>query len=186
MKGSAPDQFNQAIMEFGALHCTPRQPHCNSCPFNAWCHASINGSQQLYPVKQKKTAARNRYFYYYVIRSGPGILLKKREHRDIWQGLYDFLLVEYDDEADPLDLLAGQLPDKTWMNEVQVGAPSEIYRHKLTHQQINACFVLVETDDQHILQRWKKTFALKEFNVSEVHQLPKPILIDNYLKADIF
>ena len=186
MEGSAPDQFNQAIMEFGALHCTPRKPKCNSCPFAACCQAYIDGTQHLYPFKSKKNAVRDRYFYYYVIKSGANILLKKREKKDIWQGLYDFMLVEFGHQTDPMELLAGKIPNRTWMDQIQVGAPSEVYRHKLTHQQIIACFLLVETNDEQTFWRWKQAFELKEFNIDEVHELPKPILIDNYLKADIF
>ena len=186
MQGSAPDQFNQAIMEFGALHCTPRQPGCGLCPFAGFCRAYSEGTPHLYPVKSKKNAARKRYFYYYVIRSGSNILLKKREQKDIWQGLYDFMMVEFNQETDPMGLLADKLPDKTWMEQIQVGAPSEVYRHKLTHQQILACFLLIETDNKQTFRHWKQAFELKEFDVAELQQLPKPILIDNYLKADIF
>ena len=181
-----PDQFNQAIMEFGALHCTPKQPQCSECPFSGWCRANKENVQHLLPVKSKKVSAKKRYFYYYVIKSGPKLLLKKRAHKDIWQGLYDFLLVEHDIETDPMELLTGSIPNESLMDQMVVGEPSIEYRHKLTHQHINARFLEIEAIDETALNRWKQAFDLKVFSVSEVHELPKPILINNYLKAGIF
>ena len=186
MEGAPADQFNQAIMEFGALRCTPNQPNCYQCPFSGFCQARIDNVQHLLPVKTKQTSARKRYFYYYVIKSGSRLLLKKRVRKDIWQGLYDFMLVENDGETDPVKLLTYNMPDKSMMDQILVGEPSNEYRHKLTHQHINARFLEIEAVDEAALDCWKRAFDLKAYSVSEVHQLPKPILIDNYLKADIF
>lgn len=186
MRGARPDQYNQAIMEFGALTCTPRNPKCYSCPFTGYCKAHSSGTQLSFPVKSKKVRVRHRYFYYYVIKSGRSLLLKRRQQKDIWQGLYDFMLLEPGSETDPLELLDHHMPNVCWTKGIEVGEPSATFRHKLTHQQINACFVVVETGDKRTFNHWKLTFELKEFNLSEVHRLPKPILINNYLKADIF
>ena len=186
MRGAPPDQFNQAIMEFGALQCTPNQPHCHQCPFAGYCQAQLENIQHLLPVKTKKVSAKKRYFYYYVIKSGGHLLLKKRERKDIWQGLYDFMLVESDSKTDPIELLASKMPEQSMLDQMLIGEPSAEYRHKLTHQHINARFLEVETLDEAAFDCWQQAFDLQAYSMHEVDQLPKPILIDNYLKADIF
>ncbi len=186
ISSSAPDLYNQAIMEFGALHCTPAQPKCISCPFSNYCYAFQNQAQHQFPVKVKKRAVRNRYFYYYVVKSGPYLLMKKREQKDIWQGLYDFFLLEQKEATDPIQLLESILPDGLWLEQVQINEPSATYQHRLTHQLINAQFLVVEPQNHQVLSNWKQGFGLKSFTVQEVLDLPKPILIDNYLKEDIF
>lgn len=186
MNGSPPELYNQAIMEFGALCCTPAQPKCLSCPFSSYCQANMTKTQHKLPVKTKKTAVRSRHFYYFVVKSGPCLLMKKRERKDIWQGLYDFLLVEHKAEMEPIKLLANSVPDGSWLEKIQVREPSMIYKHKLSHQLINAKFTIIDAIDNQTLRIWKQAFDLEEFEVPEVVNLPKPILINNYLKEDIF
>src|SRR5687768_10822903 len=89
-----PDLHNQAFMEFGALHCVPKNPPCSTCAFQATCYASLHGRQTELPRKMKKKAARKRYFYYLVFRQGDTLLMQKRTAKDIWHGLFDFHLIE--------------------------------------------------------------------------------------------
>jgi len=186
MNGSPPELYNQAIMEFGALYCTPAQPKCLSCPFSGYCQAYLTQTQDKLPVKTKRTAIRNRHFYYYVVKSGTCLLMKKRERKDIWQGLYDFFLVEHQGEIEPIQLLANSVPDGSWLEKIQISEPSMTYKHKLTHQLINARFTVINATDNQTLSVWKQVFGLEEFELPEVVNLPKPILINNYLKEDIF
>ena len=87
---SQPATYNQAIMEFGALQCTPVSPDCLLCPFQANCVANATGQIAKLPVKTKKTKVRERFFNYFVIIKNQEIALKQRTDRDIWQQLYDF------------------------------------------------------------------------------------------------
>ena len=89
-----PAMFNQAVMEFGALFCKPVNPSCESCTFKASCFAYNNNLVASLPVKKKNKPARRRYFYYFVIQSGKSLLMSKRGKKDIWEGLYDFYLLE--------------------------------------------------------------------------------------------
>ena len=186
MKHAPADQFNQAIMEFGALQCTPKRPQCSDCPLSTTCYAFANNLQHQFPVKTKKMSARKRYFYYYVLKSGSQLWLKKRTRKDIWQGLYDFMLLESDSKSDPVDLLAYHMPNPSMMNQMIIGEPSVEYLHKLTHQHINARFLVIEASSEAAFDGWQQDYELQAYSRSEVHKLPKPILIDNYLKADIF
>lgn len=90
----APGEYNQAIMDFGAVVCTPQNPRCETCPFNKACVAYIEGKTDILPVREKRTKISSRYFNYLLIRNEKEILLEKRAGKDIWQNLYQLPLIE--------------------------------------------------------------------------------------------
>ncbi|MDH3710550.1 MAG: A/G-specific adenine glycosylase [Cyclobacteriaceae bacterium] len=186
MPATAPDTFNQAIMEFGALQCTPKKPGCRECPFGETCHALNHNLVNDLPVKSKKTKTRDRFFNYFLVRYQDQLLMKERTAKDIWQGLFDFLLLEQDTSYEPMASLEQHLPGADFMSKATVSEPSPVYRHKLSHQHIHARFTEIELLHERQVQAWKEVFDLQQFEVEEVQKLPKPILIDNYLKAVIF
>lgn len=89
-----PDSYNQAIMDFGALQCTPKSPDCIRCPLADSCAAFATGAVNVLPVKQHKTKTTNRYFNYIYVRMGTHTFLHKRSGNDIWKNLFEFPLVE--------------------------------------------------------------------------------------------
>jgi A/G-specific adenine glycosylase len=92
-----PGRFNQAMMELGALICTPTNPQCHLCPVEADCLSLKTGTHLQYPVKGKKIAKRTRHFNYVLLRSAVTCFAtKRREKDDIWQGLFEPLLIESD------------------------------------------------------------------------------------------
>lgn len=93
-----PALHNQAIMEFGAMYCLPSKPDCASCIFSNECVAHATGKVNEWPVKAKKTKVSKRYMTYLVFHDAQNIVLKRRQEKDIWQGLYDFPLVESEKE----------------------------------------------------------------------------------------
>ncbi len=186
MPATAPDTFNQAIMEFGALQCTPKQPGCQMCPFRENCYALHHSLVNDLPVKSKKAKTRDRFFNYYLVRYQDQLLMKERTDKDIWQGLFDFLLLEQDTSHEPMASLEQHLPGADFMSKASVSEPSPVYRHQLSHQHIYARFTEIELLHEPQVHAWKEAFKLQQFEVEEVQKLPKPILIDNYLKAVIF
>ncbi len=88
-----PGLYNQAIMDFGALQCTPAQPRCGDCPLAELCLARAAGTVAERPVKQGRTKVSDRWFHYLHIVCGWKTLLVRREGRDIWQRLYEFPLI---------------------------------------------------------------------------------------------
>jgi A/G-specific adenine glycosylase len=92
-----PGEHNQAIMEFGALQCTP-SPNCETCPLNASCIAFANSMVKALPIKTKKIKVRDRYFNFIVISDNDSFYIQKRESKDIWQNLYQFPLKESEKE----------------------------------------------------------------------------------------
>lgn len=91
-----PAVYNQAIMDFGAIQCTPRSPDCMFCPLADSCSALRNGLVTKLPVKQHKTKTTNRYFNYIYVRMGACTYLHKRTGNDIWKNLFEFPLIETD------------------------------------------------------------------------------------------
>lgn len=89
-----PGLYNQAIMDFGALQCTPSSPDCLFCPLAESCVARKNGRVGQLPVKQHKTKITNRYFNYIYVRAGAFTFINRRNDKDIWKNLYELPLVE--------------------------------------------------------------------------------------------
>lgn len=171
-----PDVHNQAMMEFGARFCTPRNPSCEICTFQSDCFAYKNSLQHVLPVKLQLKKARKRYFYYFAIRKGKSFLMKKREEKDIWHGLYDFVLVETKRPVDPEKLF---LENET-LTKFRKGKLSEIsgmYKHILSHQLIYSRFIQVMLSKDVELNG----SGLKFYSLKKVADLPKPVLISKFL-----
>ena len=91
-----PGEYNQALMDFGALQCTPKKPHCNDCPLLDTCLAKAKKQVDLFPFKSKRMQVKTRYFVYLYVRCQGKIFLHHRDKGDIWQGLYEPPLFEFD------------------------------------------------------------------------------------------
>lgn len=103
---SHPAEYNQAIMDFGALQCTPQTPDCVSCPLADGCLAQVKGQVSLLPVKKHKTKTINRYFNYIYVRMGVYTLLRKRTEDDIWKNLFELPLIETEKDLSEEEFLA--------------------------------------------------------------------------------
>ncbi|MCD8167194.1 MAG: A/G-specific adenine glycosylase, partial [Bacteroides sp.] len=99
-----PGEYNQAIMDFGALQCVPQSPKCLFCPLTEGCVALQQGTVARLPVKQHKTKVTDRFFNYLFIHDGEYTYLRKRVQEDIWKNLYEFPLVETPGEITPEEL----------------------------------------------------------------------------------
>jgi len=178
-----PDEFNQAIMEFGALQCTPKNPDCTICPLKSGCFARRHDLISALPVKEKKVKVRNRNFIYYHIKCGDHILVKKRGVKDIWEGLHDFPMEEVE------DLTTYKVKDSNYLGGFQsLGAdilyePEINYKHILTHQRIFSTFVGVHIAQEnfHQLQKWGEQKGWMLISMDTFEELGKPKLIVNYL-----
>ena len=141
--------YNQAIMEFGALQCVPRNQNCSDCVLQVICVAAQTNKVHLLPVKIKASAVRVRYFHYFVITKEQSVYLQKREANDIWLGLYEFPLIETDGDSSMSELI--QLP--AWAQTVEaekfeVVQVSEWHKHVLSHQRIFARFYQLKIKDK--------------------------------------
>lgn len=99
MDKSRPALYNQAIMDFGALQCVPSSPSCLFCPLSDSCVALQKNLVGKLPWKSRKTKVLDRYFSYIYVRAGVHTFIKRREAGDIWQNLYEFPLIETEQEV---------------------------------------------------------------------------------------
>lgn len=103
---SRPADYNQAIMDFGAIQCTPQAPDCMFCPLSETCLALSRGLVLQLPVKQHKTKTTNCYFNYVYVRMGAYTLLHKRTGNDIWKNLFELPLIETEKDLSEAEFLA--------------------------------------------------------------------------------
>lgn len=103
---SRPAAYNQAIMDFGAIQCTPQSPDCMFCPLAGSCAALSKGLVMQLPVKRHKTKTSDRYFNYIYVRMGACTFIHKRTGEDIWKNLFELPLVETDRDLPEEEFLA--------------------------------------------------------------------------------
>jgi A/G-specific adenine glycosylase len=166
-----PGLFNQAMMEFGALHCKPTQPLCHECPLTIYCLAFNEKTVGSLPVKLKKQSVRKRYFVFELIQPKNGwILLEKRNEKDIWQHLYQFPLKEFNSPEEKDLYLSNKNPH----------FQSKEYKHILSHQQLFCSFVAINPSEND---------AGELVHLTDLDQYPIPRAIDRFLEdygLDIF
>jgi len=168
-----PGDYNQAIMDFGALACKPALPSCDHCLLSERCSAYNNGTTDLLPIKVKKVTVKKRYFHYLVHTKGQKIYLHKRTHRDIWEGLYQPPLIEAVKVLSRKALCSRLLQDSGASNVTNQGV-KKIYsaKQRLTHRLIHGSFYEVSTPPRYPGQ-W--------VDISDVHQFGLPKIVDDFL-----
>lgn len=159
-----PGVYNQAIMDFGATVCKPKNPLCTSCVQSPECQAFKHGFVNALPVKEKFIVRKERWFYYFIIEVGDSVYIRKREQKDIWQNLYEFVLLEKEKKENH--------PEKTLLKKLlqhgsySVSSVSNIYKQQLTHQRISGQFCVVNLRSHFIPEgayHLVKKVALKDY-----------------------
>ena len=172
-----PALFNQAIMEFGAMHCTPKNPDCENCIFNSSCVALQKGLVGQLPFKSKKTKIRKRYFNYIVLQDKKGnTKIQQRTDKGIWHNLYEFPLFETTQE-EGFETIAPLIKNDTDFGDsvvsIQEANPISLI-HKLSHQHLYIKF-------------WKVTVnntLTDGVNPEQLRTFPFPIVIHNFIEED--
>jgi A/G-specific adenine glycosylase len=175
-----PASYNQAIMEFGALHCTPRLPQCDTCPFYSSCFAFAKNRVSDFPVKKKKTRVKNLWITYFHIDEPRYVWIRKRGLDGIWKGLYDFPGIESESEPDLGLQLTEFLKSHALQKRDCVISSSEPYLHILTHRRIHARFI-------HIKTKSKMTNPPADWlriAKTDLSQYGVPRLVEKYLADD--
>lgn len=130
-----PGTFNQALMEFGALQCVPRNPDCPACPLQSGCKAFALDMVSDLPVKKRKNYDRQRYLNYAILNHEGEIYVEQRPAGDIWARLYQFWLYESRDEKEYSFLK--MLMQKELKVEVDLIGFHRLKPHKLSHQSLH-------------------------------------------------
>lgn len=171
-----PAIFNQAIMEFGALQCVPKNPDCSICVFNDSCLALQSKKVALLPVKSKKTKITNRYFNYLILEdSDKKTVVQKRTQKGIWHNLYEFPLLETEKPED-FDFISNAIINTLYKSSTITTIyeyDHKMVTHKLSHQHLHIKFWKVEIEGA--LANGIDQTALKK--------LPFPIVLHNFIEG---
>lgn len=175
-----PAIYNQAMMEFGALHCKPKIPKCGECPIQLDCTALRENKVDLLPIKLKKLKVKKRWFNYFVGINDNEILTKQRQPGDVWQHLYDFPLIETDGENSIANAeFLGQVEEM--FGKGSLIKPLEAKKHVLTHQIIYVQFFAI---DNYIVN-FNQHAEIKSVKIEAFKQLPHPKIIGDFIEKHI-
>ena len=169
-----PGIFNQAIMEFGAVQCKPQSPDCTICPISTSCFALQKQIVSSLPVKNNKIIIKKRFFNYLVVTyQNNNTLIRQRKSKGIWQGLYEFPLVESQQEIHIKELLITKNFQEIIVDEnftISLFNETPII-HKLTHQHLYVKFWIIKT----------KRKIDHGINWNDFKKYPVSILIHNFV-----
>lgn len=177
-----PGTYNQAVMELGATVCAPQNAQCDHCPLETICFARANKKQKELPVKIKKNRNRNRYFIYLVLEHNNKLAMVKRVDKDIWQGLYEFYLIENKTDT-AIDYLEDRLLKNLLKDGGIINKEHEMPKHILSHQTIFSKFLEIKTNSDTNLDEVLAKNGLVLYSETEIEALPKPVLITNFLNS---
>lgn len=173
----SPGEYNQGLMEFGALQCVPQNPDCNACPLSGSCEAFARDLVSDLPKKLAKKKVRERTFNYLMpVDPQFHTRLVKRKGKGIWRGLFEFPLIETQQEVSDAEIRElikrGRFSD--------LSAPQSVVRfnakplvHKLSHQHLRVTFWILHIDEP----------LEPSISISEMHSYPVPVLIANFMET---
>lgn len=167
--------YNQAVMEFGATLCKPKNPNCKVCPLNVTCVALQLNRIKEFPVKMNKTKISKKYFNFLVFASENNkTILEQRVKKGIWQNLYQFPLIETTESLTEDDfnrnknvqsLINGTKYNFSLYNDTEIV-------HKLSHQHLYIKFWILKV----------KQLPQKGIDISKIKSFPVPVLIDRFIE----
>lgn len=164
-----PNVYNQAVMEFGALQCTPVNPMCVICPIQFMCLSFSSGTVKLRPLKTKKVKIKTRFFVFTIQQDLAGkISILKRDKKDIWQNLFQFPLLEFE-TSDKKD---------SFLSATNFDFISKEYKHILSHQHIFATFTFQR------IKKSKRQPEEKKITPSQIEDYPIPRLLEKFLEEE--
>ncbi|NNL08971.1 MAG: A/G-specific adenine glycosylase [Croceitalea sp.] len=167
--------YNQGLMEFGALQCTPKNPNCKECPLNYGCMALKENCIGELPLKLNKTKVKKRFFNYMVFLDRQNqTLIEQRTEKGIWQNLFQFPLLESSKNIDELTV-RGLLENKSLPSNI-----SSLFKfntkpivHKLSHQHLHTTFWVVRLSGP----------LKKGVQWSKIESYPVPVLIAEFINS---
>jgi len=155
---------NQAMMELGAMICTPKNPKCDLCPLMDSCEGKAKNTWSDLPRKKGKIKVRERHLNYFVCLENDRFLLNKRGEKDIWANMYEFPLLE------------GEQVDTAHLGEIR---HIKSIGHKLTHQNLKVHFYVLPSE------KLKRFFPLAEWvDLDELKDHPLPRVIERFMEEE--
>jgi A/G-specific adenine glycosylase len=170
-----PALHNQAMMEFGALLCKPKNPACGICPVRIGCQAFKTNATTYLPVKLKTLKVKERFFNYFLIFDKGRILMNKRTSNDIWTGLYDLPLVETSTLLPVSEVMALPETMRYFGSEADIVEIFGLQKHILTHQRLTIRFIRLNKTPNILERDWFFT------DVESLQKLALPKIIFKFL-----
>ena len=180
MARAEPRLHSYAMMDFGALCCTPRQPKCDTCPLNEHCVAYALGHVMERPVKKGKLKKVDRYFTFIQLWDQALTYVEKRKGNGIWRGLYQFPLIESKTQKEVEDLILEDEFRALFKGEVRLRTSTPVIKHVLSHQNIYARLLVVEGEVSH--ETKEKYSAV---SATQLEELPFPVLLREKMGLDL-
>ena len=178
-----PATFNQALMEFGAIQCKPKNPTCLNCVFQERCVAFRSNTITNLPVKINKVKIKKRHLNYLVfVSKDQKTIMQQRTGKGIWQGLYEFPLIELKTQREQTVNYAqdnfresDQVQEKLAQYKVYSFEQYNVKPiiHKLSHQHLHTTFWIVH------VEKIEQGPTL----LSEIKNVPVPILISRFIDS---
>ena len=172
-----PGLHNQAMMEFGAIQCKPKNPDCNICPMRLGCYAFANNAVGALPGKLNKLKIRERFFNYFLIADGDTILMNKRGDKDIWANMYDLPMIETPSMVNLDELVSLEQVREFFGNDVKIMEASVVKKHLLTHQRLYVRLIKLQGKPVKIKDDWFYT------PVEEMKHLAIPRIVFLFLEG---
>ncbi len=173
MDASSIGEYNQAIMEFGALQCTPKNPDCDHCPLSSGCIAMQQASVATLPIKLKKSKVKIRHFNYVVFIDRLGnTKLQKRIGKGIWQHLYEFPLIESNTLLEETEMYGRVSSEEEKIKDIILWKEDPVV-HKLSHQHLITRFWIVELEEE----------IKGGVTLNSLPQYPVPVLLAEFLET---
>jgi len=177
-----PGTHNQAIMEFGALQCIPRNPRCEICTLNHECMAFANKTVSQLPVKSLKIKIKNLYYNYLNIKYQHYSFIGQRKEDNIWKNLYEFPIIEDIKLLNEKELLQNEKFKELFkdIDNVYIRSISKRVVHILTHRKISAQLINIEITSLNDALKAYQIIPSKEIDRYAVSRLME-IFIDDHL-----
>lgn len=187
--------YNQAMMDFGAIQCTPQSPKCLLCPLAETCEAMRTNRVAELPVKQKTMKVKTRHLSYIYIRCNGMTAIHRRGEGDIWQGLWEpfnasdiaeacaspssaqasLSSTKFSTSLTKLSSFKKELAADLHLSNVDaLQLLAQDVKHVLTHRILLADFYLLETDahpqlpDDYI---WIKEEEIEDYGIPRLIEL---------------
>jgi len=149
-----PGLHNQAMMEFGAIQCKPKNPDCNICPVRLGCYAFANNVVGALPVKLNKLKIRERFFNYFLIADGNTILMNKRGDKDIWANMYDLPMIETPSMLNLNELVSLEQVREFFGHDIKILVAPVVKKHVLTHQRLYVRLIKLKGPPVKLKEDW--------------------------------
>ncbi|MFN3916562.1 MAG: A/G-specific adenine glycosylase [Flavobacteriales bacterium] len=172
-------EYNQAIMEFGALQCTPKNPHCDTCPLTNKCLAFDRKTIPQRPVKSSKTKMLEQKMNFLFVTDGQNCVVEKRDGKGIWKNLYQFPLLENTGQKQMTTFIEKTFSTRNIINLSR----GKAYKHLLSHRKLHIVFWEAE------IAPFPETLVLDKYKIIPLEQLDQigmPRVITRYLEEKVF